>query len=243
MIATERVLDAFVEVADTLVDDFDLVDFLHSLADHTAAISGVSAVGLLLGDEDDQLHFMAASTEGAQHLELFQVQNAEGPCLDCFRTRQPVVAEDLSTAAGRWPLFAPRALEAGFHSVHAFPLRLRQRVIGALNVFGEKDRFLDKEDAHVIQALADVATIAIIQERAIAAAETLTQQLQGALNSRIVIEQAKGVVAQSNGLSVDDAFALLRAHARNNHLLLTDVAHEVVTGGRDPRRLGQVGNT
>ncbi len=239
MIANDRVLDAFVEVADTLVDDFDLVEFLHTLTDHTAAISGIPSVGLLIGDEHEQLHYMAASTEGAQHLELFQLQNSEGPCLDCVRQREPVIARDLVAAEERWPAFAPRAIAAGFTGVHAFPMRLRGRVIGALNVFVEESQSLEDADARVIQALADVATIAILQERSIAAAETLTQQLQGALNSRIVIEQAKGVVAQSNGVSVDDAFMLLRSHSRSHHLRLTDVAREVVSGERDPRQLGK----
>jgi GAF domain-containing protein len=238
MIATERVLNAFVEVADTLVDDFDLIDFLHNLADHTAAVSGVSSVGLLLGDENQPLHYMAASTAGAKNLELFQIQSAEGPCLDCVKTRQAVIVPDLEGATDRWPVFVPRALQAGIRSVHAFPLRLRDRVIGALNVFGEETLPLDENDVLVIQALADIATIAIIQERALSAAETLTEQLQGALNSRIIIEQAKGVVAQSRRLEMDRAFALLRSHAREHHVRLTDLAHGVVTGSIDPGTLG-----
>ena len=238
IIATERVLNAFVEVADTLVDDFDLIDFLHNLADHTATVSGVASVGLMLGDENEPLHYMAASTAGAKNLELFQIQSSEGPCLDCVRTHLPVIVPDLDAVHDRWPTFVPRALEAGIHSVHAFPLRLRNRVIGALNVFSEETLPLDADDALVIQALADIATIAIIQERALAAAETLTEQLQGALNSRIIIEQAKGVVAQSRRLEMDPAFALLRSHARDNHVRLTDLAHAVVTGRLDPKVLG-----
>ena len=238
IIATERVLNAFVEVADTLVDDFDLIDFLHNLADHTATVSGVASVGLMLGDENEPLHYMAASTAGAKNLELFQIQSSEGPCLDCVRTHLPVIVPDLDAVHDRWPTFVPRALEAGIHSVHAFPLRLRNRVIGALNVFSEETLPLDADDALVIQALADIATIAIIQERALAAAETLTEQLQGALNSRIIIEQAKGVVAQSRRLEMDPAFALLRSHARDNHVRLTDLAHSVVTGRLDPKVLG-----
>jgi GAF domain-containing protein len=238
MIATEKLLEVFIEVADTLVDDFDLIDFLHNVTDHTAAVSGASSVGLLLADQNDQLQFMAASSEGAKNLELFQLQSSQGPCLDCYRTKQPVIVDDLSAASERWPRFVPRAAAMGIRSVHAFPLRLRDRTIGALNAFGTEPLPLEPDDIKVVQALADLATIAIIQEQAISAAETLTQQLQGALNSRIVIEQAKGVIARSRGIGVDEAFAVLRSHARRNHLHLTDLAHQIATGGTDPGTLG-----
>jgi GAF domain-containing protein len=230
MVSTERLADVFVEVADTLVDEFDLIDFLHNLADHAVSVSGAASAGLMLADQHDTLHYMAASSEGARHLELFQLQHSEGPCLDCYRSHEPVITTDLAHEARRWPDFAPRAVEAGVRSVHAFPMRLRDRVIGALNVFGDVPLPMGPSDVKVVQAMADVATIAIHQERAIASAELLTEQLQGALNSRIVIEQAKGVVSRDHGLTVDEAFAVLRTHARNNHLRLVDLAHDVVTG-------------
>ncbi len=230
MVSNERLADVFVEMADTLVDEFDLIDFLHNLADHAVVISGASSAGLLLADQDDALHFMAASSEGAKHLELFQIQYSQGPCLDCYQSHQPVITIDLAQETQRWPEFAPRAGEAGVRSVHAFPMRLRDRVIGALNVFGEEPLPLGPEDVKVVQAMADVATIAILQERAIASAELLTEQLQGALNSRIVVEQAKGVISRAHDVSVDEAFAVLRTHARSNHLRLADLAHDVVTG-------------
>ncbi len=230
MVSTERLADVFVEVADTLVDDFDVIDFLHHLADHAVDVSGASSAGLMLADQkDDSLHFMAASSESARFLELFQLQHSEGPCLDCFRSREPVITSDLGQETRRWPDFAPRAVEAGVRSVHAFPMRLRDRVIGALNVFGAEPLPLSSTDIKVVQAMADVATIAILQERAIASAETLTEQLQGALNSRIVIEQAKGVVSRGHDVSVDEAFEALRTHARKHHLRLVDLAHDVVT--------------
>ena len=230
MVSTERLADAFVEVADTLVDEFDLIDFLHNLADYAAEVSGASSVGLMLADLDESLHFMAASSAGARHLELFQIQHDEGPCLDCYRQGAPVIVSDLMKAEDRWPDFAPRAIAAGVHSVHAFPMRLRSTVIGALNVFGEEPLPLGPSDVRIVQAMADVATIAILQERAISSAEILTEQLQGALNSRIVIEQAKGVVARAHGIDVDEAFTALRSHARSNHLRLVDLAHDVVNG-------------
>jgi GAF domain-containing protein len=228
MIAPARLMDAFVEMADTLVDDFDLVDFLHHMTDHTAAISGSSSVGLLLGDEHGRLNFMAATSTGAEHLELYQLQTREGPCVDSVRSGQPVVVTDLHQATHRWPSFAPMAVAAGFGSVHAFPMRLRDRVVGALNVFGAEVAPLDETDALVIQALADVATISLLQERALAAASTLTQQLQGALSSRILIEQAKGVIAASNDVTLRQAFESLRKYARSHHVLLSDLAARVV---------------
>ena len=224
MISTERLTDAFVDVADTLVDDFDLVDFLHTLTDHAAAISGAASVGLLLADHRGDLQFMAASNESGREMELFQLQNSEGPCLDCYTSKKPVVNSNLVGAEDRWPLFAPQALAAGFQSVHAFPMRLRNNVIGALNIFGSSDHRFDPAEVRIVQALADVATIAILQERSLARAEALTEQLQGALNSRIIIEQAKGAIAQREGISVDAAFAVLRDRARSSRHRMVDLA-------------------
>ena len=231
MVSTERLADVFVEVADTLVAEFDLIEFLHTLADHAVDVSGASSAGLVLADQkDDSLHFMAASSASARFLELFQLQHSEGPCLDCFLNQEAVITTDLAKETHRWPDFAPRAVEAGVHSVHAFPMRLRDRVIGALNVFGDKALPLDATDVKIVQAMADVATIAILQERAIASAELLTEQLQGALNSRIVIEQAKGVVSRDHDVSVEAAFEALRRHARNNNVRLVDMAQDIVVG-------------
>ena len=230
MVSPDRLADFFVEAADTLVDEFDLIDFLHSLADNAVDISGASSAGMLLADYHGELHYMAASSEGARHLELFQLQHSEGPCLVCYHTCEPVIITDLSESENRWPEFAPRAMAAGIHSVHAFPMRLRDQVIGALNVFGEEPLPLEPTDIKIVQAMADVATIAILQERAIASAELLTEQLQGALNSRIVIEQAKGLLAREHRVSVDEAFQALRKHARENQLRLADLAHDVVQG-------------
>ena len=230
MISTERLTDVFVEVADTLVADFDLVAFLHNLADHAAAVSGADSVGLMLADHGGQLRFMAASNDQGAMLELFQLQVSEGPCLDCFTSGRPVVNEDLAGAGNRWPRFAPAAEAAGFHSVHAFPMRLRDDTIGALNLFSSADVAFANDDVRVVQALADIATIALLQERAISRADSLTEQLQGALNSRIVIEQAKGALAQQRGITPDAAFKLLRDIARSNQRRLVDVAQEVLSG-------------
>ena len=230
MFSPDRLADVFVEVADTLVDDFDLIDFLHNLADHVADVSGATSVGLMLADDREALHHMAASAGGAKHLELYQLQHGEGPCLDSYRSCALVMVADVGQLEARWPHFGARAVAAGVRSVHAFPMRLRDQVIGAMNVFGEAGLPLDPTGVKVVQAMADIATIAILQERAISSAETLGEQLQGALNSRIVIEQAKGVISRDHDVTVDAAFAALRAHSRNHHIRLVDLAHDVVNG-------------
>ena len=236
-LAIEQLADVFVDVADTLVDEFDLIEFLHNLATHAARIAGGTAAGVLLSGQDGTLHHVGASSEDARLLELFQVQNSEGPCLDCLRSGQPVTVPDLAVETERWPTFAPRALSLGVSTVHAFPMRLREQVLGGLNVFHSTREEVTPEDMRVLQSLADMATIALIQERAVARAELVTEQLQLALNSRIVVEQAKGAVARAFGISVDEAFDVLRTHARQSRQRLTDVAHQVVTTPTGPALL------
>ena len=228
-VSLERLAEVFVEIADTLVDDFDVIEFLQMISARTAELIGVPAVGLLLADTHGHLQVMAASDEATRLLELFQIQIREGPCLDAYATRTPVVNADLRTAGDRWPAFAPRATAVGFRSVHALPLRLRAKVIGALNLFGTHAGRLGAGDVRVVQALADVATIGLLQERAIHHGEVLTEQLQHALTSRVVIEQAKGALARAHGGDVDRAFELLRRYARDHNLKLVDVARTVVT--------------
>ena len=228
-VGTARVAEVLVELADGLVDDYDLIEFLQRVTTRTEEITQADAVGLLLADQRNTLHFMAASDETTRLLELFQVQQAEGPCLDAFRTAVPVVNTDLRRATERWPLFAPEAVRSGFGSVHAIPMRLRSTVIGALNMFSAQPGRLTPEDVKVVQALADVATIAILQERALRRSEMLAEQLQAALDSRIVIEQAKGALARIHGVGVDQAFVLLRTYCRNHNRKLSDIAQAVVT--------------
>ena len=227
MITAERLAETLVEVADTLVDDFDLIEFLGMLTARTSELFEVSAAGLLLVDQRGQLQMMAASDERSEMLELFQVQSDQGPCHDCFRQGQAVVDADLTQAAARWPEFAPRAVAAGYRAVHAFPLRLRQEVIGALNLFSTDVGRMTPTDVRMVQAVADIATIGILQERAIHRGLVLTEQLQTALQSRIVIEQAKGALAQFHACTLDEAFVKLRSYARSHNLRLGDVAYRV----------------
>ncbi len=229
-VSADRLARVFVEVADTLVDEFDLIEFFQTLATHTADLLDASPVGLLIADQRGRLEFMAASDENVKLLELFQAQEQQGPCLDAYRTGTPVANADLRDATSRWPAFAPRAVDAGYRSVHAFPLRLRTEKIGALNVFSSKvGGQLDDTDIQIVQALADIAAIGLLQQRAITRAEILTEQLQGALNSRIVIEQAKGAIAQARGVSVDEAFELIRHYSRVHSRRLSDIAEIIIT--------------
>jgi len=221
--------DTFVDLADTLVADFDVIDFLHLLTDRSVALLGASAAGVVLADPRGQLRVAAASSEAAGLIELFQIQNDQGPCLDCFRTGRPVTATDLAGPGQLWPRFAAAATQSGFRTVEALPMRLRDQVIGALNLFRADPGPFDPAELRVGQALADVATIGLLHERNVRRSDTVAEQLQGALNSRVVIEQAKGKLAERLGMDMDQAFALLRDYARNSNQRLTDVARNFIT--------------
>jgi GAF domain-containing protein len=220
----------FVELADTLVTNFDVVELLTRLADRCVEVLDVAAAGLMLAGPDGELQVMASSSEAMRLLQLFELQSREGPCFDCFITSQPVVNQDFSIENGRWPRYTAEALAVGFHSVHALPMRLRGTVIGALNMFQVESGDLRPAKVEAAQAFADVATIAILQHRAALEAQILNAQLHHALDSRIVIEQAKGMIAEREGVDMERAFSVLRNHARNHNLLLVEVAATVIDG-------------
>jgi len=220
----------FVELADTLVEDFDLVEFLSTLTERVVALEIASEVGILLADEAGDLQFIAASHERTQMLELFQVEHEEGPCQDCYSTGLPVSVPDLAGAVGRWLLFAPKALASGFRSVQAVPLRLRGTVLGAMNLFLPEPGGIAPDELTVVQAMADVATIGLLQQRELHRAHTVEAQLQHALHSRISIEQAKGILSEQAHITTDAAFELLRRYARNGNRKLAAVASAVVEG-------------
>lgn len=225
----ESVSRAFVTLADTLVDEYDVIDLLDRLAGLCVELLSADAAGIMLGDARRELRAVAASDEAAHVMELLQLQSDEGPCLDCFQTAAPVSVADLAEAANRWPTFAAAVAQRGdFRSIHALPLRLRGRAIGALNLFGNVPGPLPELDLALGQALADVATIGILQERAIRRSEVLNEQLQSALNNRVIIEQAKGVLAQYGDLTPADAFQGLRRFARSRNLKISDVARRIV---------------
>lgn len=227
-----RLIRAFVDLADTLVEGFAVVDFLYMLCERCVDVLDVDEVGVLLTTPDGTLQLSAASSEEMDILELFEMQQREGPCYDAFATGDPVVVDDLTTVdvAERWPGFVPRALEVGFRSAYGFPMRLRDDVIGALNVFRRDLRAFEMTTARVGQAIADIATVGIMQERVITHAELRTEQLQRALDSRVIIEQAKGVLAERIGTDPVEAFRRLREHARSNRRPIREVCVEVIEG-------------
>lgn len=224
----------FVELADTLVDDFDVVELLTLLAHRCVEMLDVVAAGLMLVAPEGDLRVVASSSEEMRLVELFELQSAEGPCPECYQTGEPSLTEDLSADELRWPSFGPVAVKAGFLSAHALPMRLRGVTIGALNLFRTERGVLEEADVVAAQALADVATIAILQHRAAAQAHLVVDQLNHALTSRVVIEQAKGILSERAGLDMEGAFSWLRHHARNHNLLLIDVAQAIINGTLAP---------
>lgn len=228
------VVRSLVEMADTLVDDYDVIDLLTGLSDRCVSLLGVSAAGVMLAAPAGSLELVASSSEAMRLLELFELQEQEGPCLDAFRTGNPVEHVTLEAGTGRWPLFAAAALGAGFRSAMALPLRLRELTLGALNLLSVTRTPMEEADVIVARAFADLATLSIVQHRASAEAQRLNEQLSAALTSRVVIEQAKGVLAERAGIDLAEAFSRLRAHARNNNRRLTEVAQDAIDGTLDP---------
>ncbi|MGW7045060.1 GAF and ANTAR domain-containing protein [Streptomyces avermitilis] len=228
----------FVELADSLVADFDLIDFLRLLTDRCVGMLDASAAGVLLADRNGELRVMAASDEQVRLLELFQLQNDEGPCLDCFRTGAPVTVPDLSAVTARWPRFAVQARRSGFGAVQALPMRLRDEVVGALNLFRATPGPFDPAATPLAQALADVATISLLQQRTAHRSTVLNEQLQTALNSRVLIEQAKGKLAERQGVDMERAFTALRTYARAHNRRLSDVARAFIDNSEPLTGLG-----
>jgi len=231
------VIRTLVELADTLVEDFDVVDLLSHLADRCVEVLDVTAAGVMLAPPSGALQVVASSSEAMRVLELYELQADQGPCLDCYATGEAVVNVELAAAHSTWPRFAPEAIAAGFRSVHALPLRLRGLTIGALNLFRSDEGSLDATEVSAAQGLADIATIAIIQHRVTIDAQELNSQLSEALNSRITIEQAKGKISQAENVDMDGAFQRLRGHARRHNLRLSDLATDIAAGTTDPRSL------
>lgn len=230
-----EVVQALVDIADTLVVDYDVVDVLTVLAERCVDLLGVSAAGVMLASPQGDLRLVASSSEAMRVLELFELQAQEGPCLDAFHTGAPTDHENLRAGSGRWPSFSPAALKAGFQSISAIPLRLRDTTIGALNLFNVDMAPMDERDVVVARAFADLATISVLRHRMTSEAQVLNEQLSGALTSRIVIEQAKGIVAERAHIDLAEAFTRLRRHARGNNLLLTEVARSAIDGTLDAK--------
>ncbi len=240
MTSREQLLaTTFVDLADTLVAGFDVIEFLHTLAARSVELLDADAAGIMLADQHGGLRVMASSTEEARLLELYELQSDAGPCLDCYRSGRPVARSDLSTMRASWPAFTEQLEQLGFHSAEALPMRLRDETIGALNLFRTKPGRLNPADLGIGQAMADVATVGLMQERAISASELLATQLQTALNSRVQLEQAKGILAERTGLPMDQAFQLMRDYARHHNRMLSDVAANIIEGLLDDTALRQ----
>lgn len=229
---------AFVELADTLVTGFDVVDFLHLLTTRCVQLLDVQAAALMLADQGGQLRVMASSSERAHLVELFELDTEKGPCLDCFHTGQAAADTYVGDPDPRWPRLAQRARAAGFQSVHALPMRLREDIIGVVTLFSTSARPLLADDSDVGQALADVATIGLLQRRAVQHGQELSEQLQGALDSRVVIEQAKGVLTERLHIDMQEAFDTLRTYARCHNQRLASLARDIIDGAIDITQLG-----
>jgi GAF domain-containing protein len=233
----QRIVETFVELADTMAEDFDVVEFLHRLAERCVELLDCTEAGLLLADAAGMLRVMASSSERSDALDLLQSQNEEGPCFECYRRGVPVFSGDLTADAGRWPTFTPLAVQMGFRSVQAIPMRVRGECVGALNLFRAVAGRLVEQDMSLGQGMADIAAIALLQERTVRQAHGVVGQLQGALSSRVIIEQAKGVLAERAQIGVDAAFARMRTHARAHNLRLSNVARELIDGHLDAASL------
>ena len=230
----EKLAEVFVALADTLVDDYDVVELMERLTQACVELLGATAAGLMIVDLRGSVQVMASSSERMHVLDVLQVQSDEGPCRDCVLTGAVVRVADLTKEAPRWPVFSPVALDAGFTALLALPLRLRTETLGALNLFFAQGPVLSEADQRIAQALADVATIGVLQQRAVHRGAVVAEQLQRALNSRVVIEQAKGMLAQYLQQSMDVAFTTLRTYARNHNVRLTDLASALATAGISP---------
>jgi anti-anti-sigma factor len=226
------VTTTFVEIVEALVHDFDIVDVLTTLTTRCVDLLDAAAAGILLADGTGRLRVIGASTDQVEALELFQIQNEEGPCLDCYTTGKVVAANDL-VAASPWPSFATRCSSAGYASVYAVPLRFNSEILGCLNLFMTAVSGLSVAEVALAQALADVATLAIAQSESHREPGIAGDRLQRALDGRIAIEQAKGMIAEHAGIDLHDAFQVLRTFARDNHRALTEVADALVAAQID----------
>ncbi len=225
------------ELADTMVDDFDVIEFLHRVAERCVELLDCGEAGVLLADAAGMLRVMASSSERSDALDLLQSQNEQGPCFECYQRGQAVFSQDLAADLGRWSMFAPAALQSGFSSVQALPMRVRGETVGALNLFRSDTGRLSERDMTVAQGMADIAAVALLQERAVRESDGVIAQLQGALSSRVVIEQAKGVLAERAQIGVDAAFARLRDYSRDQNHRLSDVAGALIDGRLDAAAL------
>ena len=230
MVNQTRLAEVFVQLADTLVYEFDVIDLLHTLVEASVELLDADAAGLMLADQHGALQVIAHTSERIRRLEVYELDHDQGPCLEAYRTGQGITNVDSFAVARRWPVFNREIRRMGFSTVHALPLRLRDQVIGAMNLYLTRVGNLSEQDIALARGMADMATIGLLQQRALADQHILSEQLQGALNSRVLIEQAKGVLAERHRMDTTTAFTTMRAHARATHQTLQDVAQDVING-------------
>ncbi len=243
MAADELLCDVaatFVRLADTLVDDYDVVEFASALCQETRRLLGSDAAGVMLVAKAGELGILASTSDDVHALESFEVQFAEGPSIDAYRTGATVVASDLAACsegpAERWSRFGRHAVQSGFLAVSAVPMWVRSDRIGVLSVFDHQPRALPTRDLALAECLAEIASIGILSAQRVREEHDLAEQLQRALTSRVAIEQAKGTLAERLDIDVDAAFTAMRDHARSQRRPLSDVAHDILSGrihGRD----------
>ncbi len=241
MTREQRIVETLVELADTMTADFDVVEFLQRVVEYSVELLDCAEAGILLADAAGALRVMASSSERAEVLEVLQAQHDEGPCFECYQRGAPVCSDDLEADQGRWPVFSPVAVEKGFRSVQALPMRVHGETIGALNLFRSVVGRLPEQDISVGQGMADIASIALLAERTVRESRSVVEQLQGALGSRVMIEQAKGLLAERKRIGVDAAFAILRDYARAHNRRLGDVSRELLEGRLDASELVPAG--
>jgi GAF domain-containing protein len=224
----QRINEAFVKVADTLMDSYDIVDLLSTLVNECTDLLGVDAGGMLIADTFGNLELVASTSEEAEFVEVMQLAAGAGPCVECFTSGAAVSVADIRDTDGVWPEFSAAALQRGFRSLHATPMRLRGRVIGTMNLLGVEPGVFDARDVALAQALADVAIIGILQERSLRDPQIISEQLHLALDTRVMIEQAKGVLSHVHSMSMEGAFRSMRAYARDHGMSLRDVAGGII---------------
>jgi len=230
----QHVVRVFLELADTLVEDFDVIDFLHQMTVRCRELLEVSDAAVFLSHSESRLHSPAPCTSGPLLQRVLEAACGQGPAVDAHRTARPVTVRDPADAAARWPQFAPRLRQAGYVRATALPMRLREENLGSLLLLHTGDLPLTAEDLGLAQAFADAAAIGLVHARTISRQHAVNEQLHTALQSRIVIEQAKGILAARCGVTLNQAFEAIRRYARHHRILLRNVARDVIDTGLTP---------
>lgn len=230
-----RIIDTLVELADILVTPFEPDDLLYRLVDSCLEVLDAQAAGVLLRDQSGELRAVTATSRDVKELEVFEVALSEGPSYEAFRSGEQVAVDDLANHGHEWPNITSAAQRQGFAACYGFPLRWHDDTVGALNVFLTAAQApMSMSDQRAGRGLADIATIALLQGQRSSEADARTEQLQQALDNRVLIEQAKGLLGERHGLGAREAFERLRRYCRGHNLSLHQAAQEILEGRLDP---------